>query len=828
MPRANPPSPAPRRRGEADGPRAGRPWIENPALRWGTVATVLIVAGTAVAWYMQHDDGPDPHALLLEALHRLDRPQDAAAWREAGEVADYLQRIGYRDPEFPGGAEYVAGLVAFRAATGRDEAARDGQYRRAAHLLREAESRALDAARRPELVFALGVSLYHVGPPGEARPLLEEAVRTYPPGRAEAAVRLVELYLDEQTAADLDKALTLSTALLESARQSGQDVDRARLRHAQVLLALGRSMEATALLDQVVPDAAEGLGARVLRGRVAMARGDFVTARQLLAPVAEGAGLDPVFPRQALYLLGRCAEELGEPDLAILDYERTAKKYPDSHEGLAASVRAAYLLRAAGRNEEALAAYERALRMVRQPEAFRNRWLAADEFRRLVLEAWNGWIARHEFAEAVALSRLMSPLFPEAEALEMAARAHRHGAEQLDAEAESLPYSQRAAREPERRRRWRETGTAYARMAEALRASARHGEAVWQSAECYRRGHALTEALAQTEAFIALRPPRGLPLAMVRRGELLMDLDRGDEALDAFFRVIAEHPSDPASFDARLLVARCHLERGRADEAERALRAVLKAGDLTPAAREWRTALFELGRLLCARAGIEQDRAELPADGSEGGDVTRFEPAAARWDEAVARLDEFLRRYPDAAEAADARFLLARALQRGAEYPRRRLKAAETENARQELARTVSQRLTQAAEQFQRVQAQLEPLESDDRLDPIRRRLLAESAFEIAHTYYALQSFEEAVRRYSAACHRYPRDPRVLLSYIQMSKCYERLGRTAEARSMIEQAKVLLRELPPETFAARTTNLARDEWMQWLDWAATALGNGPI
>src|SRR5690606_33838532 len=125
-------------------------------------------------------------------------------------------------------------------------------------------------------------------------------------------------------------------------------------------------------------------------------------------------------------------------------FERTADRYEHSHEGLAANLRAADLLRRLGRTEEALnKRYLRALKLVKRPDDYRNRWMSLDAFRERILGAWNAWVDSGEFAAAISLARMMQPLFSAEQAMELTALANERWARSLQAEYEAAPYSRR-------------------------------------------------------------------------------------------------------------------------------------------------------------------------------------------------------------------------------------------------------------------------------------------------------------------------------------------------------------------------------------------------
>ena len=127
--------------------------------------------------------------------------------------------------------------------------------------------------------------------------------------------------------------------------------------------------------------------------------------------------------------------------------------------------------------------------------------------------------------------------------------------------------------------------------------------------------------------------------------------------------------------------------------------------------------------------------------------------------------------------------------------------------------------LEQALVQFQGLRDDLTAEFQADHLDPVRRQIWENTWFELPHTLFALRRYEDAIAAYSAAMHRFPQDVRVLTAHVQMAYAYAQLDRLIEARSLLEQAKVILvqNQIPAAAFKAPTTNLTPAEWAQWLD-----------
>jgi len=790
-------------------------------------AGVLLVSG--MAWFFTRDKGPTPAEQLQEALQLLDEPIDGPAELrptfESSEIAKGLAKARYRDPDFPGATEFILGIAVFRSAqTDDDELTRNTKFRRAERLLQAAEL-GLPADRRPEWSYAKGVSLHQDGKFNQAMPHLQTAVEAFLEGKLDASYRLSDIFINLKTPEALKSALALNTETIETEELAKSQRDRAFLQRARIFLALGKNSSADEALGHVEQKETEDSATIVLRAQILMAKNKFSQAMELLGPVKNNTGFWPEFRRQAAYLTGECHFQRNDIDAAISAHLETARNYEESHEGVAANLRAASLLRQNRRSEEALKHYLKALTLAGKPEDYGNRWTGINAFRNEIVTAWNDWItvdsyAKHTYQEAIDLSNRMPPLFSKAEAYDFSARAHQYWAEHLERELQKISYSERLSRQPEIRVRWRQSGKAFAVLANELKASAKYPDKLWESAEQYRLGYDFESAKTQLTRFVNARPKQRLPLAIVRLGLVFMDLDRQDEALDQFRRVIVNYPTDHAAYEAKYLIGQCQLERNELKKAENAWREILDSENLTPAAREWRLSLFCLARLLFDSAEmLVSQAASLSADEATEETQKNLTLAFSQWDESYRLLEQYLKRYPKSPEALEGRFLLARALQHSAAQPRRKLQTAETENAKLELRRTIRTLLEEAVQQYRLLQQTLRNLEDSKQLGGLGERMLRDCYFEIAHTQFDLESYEESVKAYNVAANRYPLDPQVLLAYVQMANCYDHLKRPREAKLMLLQAEVILKGLPDDAFENRQTNLDKQGWKKWIEMA---------
>jgi len=774
----------------------------------------LLLSSVSIISLMREPEVP-PERDFMAALKYLDEHREQPARR----LALALQDKGFQDLKFPGGLAFVLGMCAFRDAIAYDDVGRDQRYLTAASYLREVQQQSIPDERRPEWAYAAGISLYRIGRPDEAQPLLEESVTTYPQGKHEVGLLLTQIYMDGRSKHNMEAALALNTELIEDATLRTEDRDTAWLQRAQILLALDRRSESEQALEKVSREGFRNHGSAILRAQTMMADGKYREALIILDPLSRDVGLERVYPAQAMYLMGVCSEQLGELENAVAYFQRTSDRFGQSHEATAARLGAAGALRKLGRNEEALELYAQVLRSVSRPRSFRNRWISLKKLQETAVDAWNSWMEHHFYEEAIALAEMMSPTLPREQSIEFTARANQRWAQHLEAEFTKAHVDRQPARREELELHWRRSGQAYAQLAENCRSTTDYYNALWTSAEDFIKGHEFKGAIANLNQFIDNRASNLLPLALVRRGQCYMNLDRLDEAMQDFQDAVTTNPTDPVAFQARYLIGQCHVERNEVEKAETVWRKVLESNELTPAALEWRTTLSSLGKLLYDTADLARRRTgQVVLTGSEAANDHQT-VVMERFDEAIQRLEEYRDRYPAAPETVEIRFLLARSLQKSAEFPEARWKTAETDNARVEFRRQMQDRLERATRELQLLQGLLQTRLSAGQLDDAGQGMLRNCFFETANCLYLLGRYEAAISAYSSSAGRYQQEPDSLIAYVQIANCYDHLQKPAEALSTLAQAQLILKQLPEEAFSPTTSSKSREDWQRWLAWA---------
>jgi TolA-binding protein len=264
-------------------------------------------------------------------------------------------------------------------------------------------------------------------------------------------------------------------------------------------------------------------------------------------------------------------------------------------------------------------------------------------------------------------------------------------------------------------------------------------------------------------------------------GQARLAIGEYDKAIAVLEECVEMFPDDAIAHQARLECARSYQRRGKTDLAEQLLLINLVGGSLTPASPEWRDSLFALGELL-----------------HESG----------RYEDAIEKLQEAVERYPDEKAALLARYTIARSYHEAAAAPAARLQESKTDQA----ARLAwNESLSKAHEHYQAVQRTI-TLRGQAGGDALDRALLRNCYLMQGSVLFELRRFEEALQAYGNVITSYQNDPIALESFVQVANCWRRLNQPVKARVTLDQAKMVLKELPAETDFQATTNFNRQQW----------------
>jgi len=773
----------------------------------GAGLAVLILAAFSTYFFLSGKRRTRPlDAEVL--LAQLDRGDPHRAY----DLAKRLHETDRATIEDEAAAAFVLGMTLAGDTDERWQHDRTNSYLLAARYLEEARTLGFPPGRKPEALFQLGRCLYLSHQYEAARDNLQAALAANPHRATEIHRLLAGAHL-RAAEPDYPQALSHNSKVLADRLLSDRQRQEARIQRCHILLKLGELEKCRELLAEIPESSPLVPQAGIMRGRV-----DLEQARQLEAEGQDAAAEAPASPRdlrnravkqlrealahaeaddqatrEAMYLIGVALAEMGDDRAAHQQLARTQRLHAETPEGVAAGLLEAQVLRRMDRDEAAVAAYRRTLHDAGHALTFSNPWFTLAEFRNQLLLAQRSYLEGHEYQHALTLVRGFHPIFRKTRVTELTAQTHRAWAQHLQQEAESLGPSASLPLEAKARTHFRGAGESYRRLAR-LRATTRHyPDDIWHSAQNFLKGLDHAAAIELFGEYLDLEIGRRRPQALVALGESQLTLGRVEESIETLRECIDFHPKDPHVFAARLWAAKAYFEKGEPDRAEQLLLENLQGHTLTPASKEWRDSLFELGHLLYRQG---------------------------KYLEAIDRLEEAAARYPDSEQGVEGLYLIAEAYYRAAEEPQRRLKEASIESVRVSASREMHSLLNQALEQYQEVLERLNRKEENGELARHERAILRNCYFSLGSTLFELGRYEDAITAFRDASTRYQNDPLVLEAFVQISDCHRRLGRSLEARGALEQAKVVWKRLPEE-IEYDTTNYSRQQWKKLLDLLST-------
>lgn len=773
------------------------------------VAGVLLLATfSGLAWTILVRNTVDPANLVTlgDALLALDEGDYAAA-------RSLVYAIRQREspmPEDYGGTAFILGAIrALEAESMTPLRRRKAAYLIASRYLQESADNGFPAGREAEGWLLLGLCLNEAEQFSAAAPVLRKALDLNPQRRTDLHRMLATANLHAADG-DLLEAKRYSGLVLDDRTLTPQERGEAMLQRGEILLRLGDVAGLESLVAQMPREVRDRSGAKMLRARLFMAQadqfdeapsrgdsaagGDPVALRRsaiaVLRDLQAGSSQQSELARSAQYLIGRCYARLpGETDAALGQFFRLATIYPDTAEGVAASLAQAELLHELGQIDEAVAAYVRTMRAVGDATDYHNPWLPLGTLRKRILDANNAMVDDGRFESALAMIDEFSPTIDRATALWQRARVHRTWGEVLREEAALMPAEEAKVATRRGRRQFRQAAVVFEELSALRLAEREYPDDLWRAAENYLDGHSASGAARVLSTYLAREAVARRPQALVKLGQAHLttgDLARSIAALE---ECIELYDRDAAVYEARILCARAYKEKNDVERAEQLLRANLNASGLTPASGEWRESLFRLGRLYHG----------------EG-----------RHTEAIALLQEYVERYGDEPEALLARYIVAQSNRHAAQEPLERLANAVTENERIKHRTHALEFLSSAIEHFSYVQRELTLKSAGRALDPLEKALLRNCYLLRGDVLFSMREYEQALDVFRNASSVYQNDPISLNAYLQIAWCHRRLGELQEARGAVEQAKMVLERLPEDADFAAATGMPRQQWRRIL------------
>jgi tetratricopeptide (TPR) repeat protein len=401
--------------------------------------------------------------------------------------------------------------------------------------------------------------------------------------------------------------------------------------------------------------------------------------------------------------------------------------------------------------------------------------------------------------EAMELERVLTPQPSVAQLTRLASTAQKR-AEQVEQSLAGANDAERIRRASLIRELLTKAADAQLGMFRKLGSDEKSHVALSAALDLYAKAENFPAAITALELAIAERPddPR-TPELMLRLGQTYATSEASDKAIVVYQQLQSRHPNSIAATRSALLVAQALISKGVSGfvEAEKTLTRLLRSegeGALKPDSEEFRQASLELAKL--------HYRTE-------------------RFDEASARLQDLVAKFPNSDRAAEMHFLAADGLRRSALKSEARLASSSGAQDLTQAAADKKDRLTKARTMFENAIALYHHTPPAPE-DTVQRQYEKLSHLYRADCVFELGSYGEAIGLYNEAAARYQQDPASLAAYVQIVNCYCAMGDMDKARTANESAKQMLRRIPPEAFNDGGFVMPKAYWEQWLKWTSTA------
>jgi tetratricopeptide (TPR) repeat protein len=724
---------------------------------------------------------------------------DAGNYEEAKMLVGQMQRQPAA-PELLGGALFVLGAV--KAHEAEIEVSPDRRrlmHEIAARYLHKAGALGLPGDRQGRAAYLLGKSLAKSGQWEAAIPSLQEALRDKKQPATEIHSLLVAALL-EGPESNLNEALQHNEQVLADAVLPQADRDQALIISAGILLRLQRYKPAREVLEQIPKDSPVAASAMLFMGRLeieeAQAMEPGLPARDAKLTAAQGylqevARLDVErgpLSRQAALWLARRFELTNEQAAALAEYDRISSVYASTPEGLTAMLAAADYYRRGGQFDRALIGYRHVLREMGGQVTYDSALMPLSDVRRRLTTVYQQCVDEERFDEALTLVDLFEPVFGRVSCAELRAKTYKQWGDLMLQRAHDGVSPEEKSLRAKGREQLRAAGQSYENLARLRYAARQFTDDLWAAADCYFNGQSFSNAARLLEEYLHHEARRQNAMALLKLGQARLATQEYDKAAAALEECAEMFPRDAVVHQARLECARAYQQQGRVDQAEKLLMTNLVGGALRPSSPEWRDSLFALGELLYQ---------------------------AERYDEAINKLQEAVERYRQDPEAEKetlvAQYTIARSYHNAADGPSKRFQDAKTETEKQAARLVLTEYLTRAHESYQAVQRKI-TLRGRLEGDAMDRALLKNCFLMQGAVLFELRRFDEALQAYGNVITSYQNDPIALESFVQVANCWRRLDQPVKARVTLDQAKMVLKQLPPETDFLATTNFSRQQW----------------
>ena len=471
--------------------------------------------------------------------------------------------------------------------------------------------------------------------------------------------------------------------------------------------------------------------------------------------------------RTARLLTGIGYIEMGEPRNAENHLRTLIEAFPNSSEAAAAGFLLGERAQTLGNSGAAFRSFAQVFDNLRRNDQYVSLWMPKEMIVERCGEMVRADIEKQNYTEAVTLLDMLGGVMHPAEIARLRGETYESWATLLQSQAEVTFGDQGHQLSKEAESKWRSAGAAWETQAQLSSDTPDFSPLLWRSAESYRIGKDYRRAVIEYKKFIAANLRDHRPEVNLRLGEMYLNLDVLADAAYVLEEALRDFPTHPLVPQIRLVLSYVHYERKEWEKAADLLKLNL-VGEAAPTSASYRDAMYALGEICSAQ-----------------GD----------WDSAIPYLENALKIHPDALQAAEANYTLAKAYLQLAENLLAELAENPPEAVRRDIESQVQSHRYRAMSYLERTEHILADRQRVMGLTVAERLMLRNVHFAVCTLLLRMEQYEQAIRRLNMVATMYHDQPEALDALYQMVFALRMIGRDAEAQTALRQAEVILNQL---------------------------------
>jgi len=500
----------------------------------------------------------------------------------------------------------------------------------------------------------------------------------------------------------------------------------------------------------------------------------------------------------ACFVLGRIYQDKNEPEQAIAYYNEVLVNHPGSMNAPGARLGRGVCRIAMGEDDAGLTdLHDLTGDVGKRQSRSKFKGAAIDGMKKAatLLETKGNYQGA---LEAMAYEQELQPN-PAAAFLGRLGRVYEGRAQQIESGMVDASEAEHVKREQQIYDFRTKAGDAYIAYSRALTVAddKGYGDALWKGIDLYDRAGDMTRTIAALKLFVEERSGDSLaPEALFRLGRAYQAAGRFDDAIKAYQTNQFRYPQSLAASKSAVPLAQAYIAKGPDSyaKAERVLKGLVENNPLiTPTSEEFKQALAELGQLYYR---------------------------TARFEESIARLDEWTKRYPKDARLGQVTFVMADSYRKSAANIDARLAAAKRGSGTADAIDSTNERkkrLGQARQLYENVTEFYRAYPPGSELDKLYKKL---AYFYRADCLYDLGSYADAIHQYDAAATQYQDDPSSLAAHVQIVNSWCALGNREEAKKANDRLMWLIKRMPSDAFPDGSFSMPKEYWQQWQKWTS--------